>query len=62
MDYSDGGKVHRFLGAEISSLIVCTSEGCHPGTVASLDGKHLAFQWEEDGEPARQILRADSAD
>jgi hypothetical protein len=61
-DDSDGGKVHHFLGAEIGSLIVCTSEGCHRGTVQS-DGRHLLFAWEtKQGEPAREILLADPAD
>jgi hypothetical protein len=62
MDDSDGGKIHRFLGAEIGSLTVCTSEGCHPGVVKS-DGKHLILEWvTKAGEPAREVLRADPAE
>jgi hypothetical protein len=59
-DDSDGGKIHDLLRAEVGSLTVCTSEGCHPGTVARLDGKHLAFEWEtKDGETVREVLLAE---
>jgi hypothetical protein len=59
---SDGGKIHGLLGGEIGSLIVCTNEGCHRGTVQS-DGRHLLFEWlTKDGEPLREVLRADPAE
>ena len=59
---SDAGKVHDLIGAEIGSLIVCTAEGCHRGTVQS-DGSDLFFEWStKDGNPVREILRANLAD
>jgi hypothetical protein len=59
---SDGGKIHDLLRAEVGSLTVCTSKGCHQGVVRS-DGKHLIMEWvTKGGEPAREVLRADPAE
>jgi hypothetical protein len=62
MDDSNGGKIHELIGAEIGSLIVCTSDGCHQGTIQS-DRKHLILEWvTKQGEPAREVVQAAPAE